>query len=79
MDNPIHCTTTFDAELQLLDNTSIICPGFGVMHVHSVVEDVTVTHPIAKDKKTGKPAGVVKFVREGQQSLCGSKSLGRFA
>ena len=38
-----------------------------MLHVHSIVEDATITHPIAiKDKKTGKPKkGAVKFVREG--------------
>ena len=39
-----------------------------MLHVHSIVEDATITHLIAiKDKKTGKPKkGAVKFVREGQ-------------
>lgn len=39
-----------------------------MLHVHSIVEDVTITHLIAlKDRKTGKPKkGAVKFVREGQ-------------
>ena len=38
-----------------------------MLHVHSIVEDVTITHLIAiKDKKTGQPKkGAVKFVREG--------------
>ena len=58
-----------DAQIQIIEYKSIICPGFScVLHVHSIVEDVTITHLIAiKDKKTGKPLpGPVKFVREGQ-------------
>lgn len=58
-----------DAQVQIIEYKSIICPGFScVLHVHSIVEDVTITHLIAiKDKKTGKPVpGPVKFVREGQ-------------
>lgn len=57
------------AQVQILEYKSIICPGFTcVLHVHSIVEDVTITHLIAlADKKTGKPVkGAVKFVREGQ-------------
>lgn len=52
-----------------MEYKSIICPGFTcVLHVHSIVEDVSLTHLIAlKDPKTGKPQkGAVKFVREGQ-------------
>lgn len=42
------------SQLKILEYKSIICPGFTcVLHVHSVVEDVTITHLLALADKEG--------------------------
>ena len=43
------------SQLKILEYKSIICPGFTcVLHVHSVVEDVTITHLLALADKEGQ-------------------------
>jgi len=70
--HPVKSATIFDAAIQFLsggDTKSIICPGYTcVLHIHSVVEDVTITHLLYGFTK-GKPDAKKKnpkFVREGE-------------
>lgn len=65
-------TSTFIAKLMILEHKSIICAGYSaVMHIHSAVEEFTVTKLLAElDKKTGKPKQKhPKFVRPGMRCL----------
>merc|ERR1711865_185361 len=66
---PMPFTTTFVAQVKIHESKSIICPGFScVLHIHSVVEDVTITKLLAMADKRGKPIKskkAVKFVRQG--------------
>lgn len=39
---PVHCVTSFEAQIRVLDLKSILSAGFNcVMHVHSAIEEVT--------------------------------------
>ena len=46
--HPVHSARIFDAQIKILEYKSIICPGFKcVLHIHSIVEDVTITVRLA--------------------------------
>lgn len=63
---------SFIAKLVILEHKSIICAGYSaVMHIHSAVEEFTVTQLLAElDKKTGKPKRKYpKFVKPGMKCL----------
>ncbi|KAL3898406.1 MAG: hypothetical protein SGCHY_002763 [Lobulomycetales sp.] len=65
---PIHCVTTFIAQILIVEHSSIICAGYtAVMHANAAVEEVTLTELRRTiDKKTGKKSkGPPKFVRQG--------------
>ena len=58
----------FEAQLvvlELLENRRIITAGYNaVMHIHTAVEEVTITHLIAEqDKKTGEQKRRPRFVK----------------
>ncbi len=69
---PVHATTTFEAQLQIIEWKSIIAPGFqAVCHFHSGTEEVSLTdllHMI--DKKSGKKSKhPPKFVKQGDACI----------
>lgn len=49
---PIHCVTTFIAQILIVEHSSIICAGYtAVMHANAAVEEVTLTVcPIRRNK-----------------------------
>jgi sulfate adenylyltransferase subunit 1 (EFTu-like GTPase family) len=53
---PVHCVSTFEAQVVLLDIKSILTAGFNcVLHVHAAQEEVTVTALLHKlEKGTGR-------------------------
>jgi translation elongation factor EF-1alpha len=53
---PVHCVSTFEAQVVLLDLKSIMTAGFNcVLHVHSAQEEVTITALLHKlEKGTGR-------------------------
>ncbi|TGZ83208.1 hypothetical protein EX30DRAFT_317236 [Ascodesmis nigricans] len=54
--NPIHCVTSFEAQIHILELKSILTAGFSaVMHVHTTVVEVTFTQLLHKlEKGTGR-------------------------
>lgn len=60
---PVHCVSTFEAQVVLLDLKSIMTAGFNcVLHVHSAQEEVTISallHKLEKGtgRKSKKPPG----------------------
>ncbi|SMQ49642.1 unnamed protein product [Zymoseptoria tritici ST99CH_1A5] len=63
---PVHCVTTFEAQIRLLELKSILSAGFNcVIHVHSATEEVTFTELLHKlepktNRKSKKPPGFAK-------------------
>lgn len=53
---PVHCVSTFEAQIVLLDLKSILSAGFNcVLHIHSATEEVTFTALLHKlEKGTGR-------------------------
>jgi len=53
---PVHCVSTFEAQVVLLDLKSIMTAGFNcVLHVHAAQEEVTITALLHKlEKGTGR-------------------------
>ncbi|KAF1999241.1 hypothetical protein P154DRAFT_523454 [Amniculicola lignicola CBS 123094] len=53
---PVHCVSTFEAQIVLLELKSILSAGFNcVLHVHAAQEEVTFTHLLHKlEKGTGR-------------------------
>ena len=67
-DSHIHAVKEFEAQLvvlELLESRRIITAGYtAVMHIHTAVEEVTITHLIAEqDKKTGEQKRRPRFVK----------------
>lgn len=65
-------TRSFIAKLMILEHKSIICAGYSaVIHIHSAVEEFTVSKLLAElDKRTGKPRQKnPKFVKPGMKCL----------
>lgn len=54
--NPIHCVTSFEAQIHILELKSILTAGFSaVMHVHTTVVEVTFAQLLHKlEKGTGR-------------------------
>ena len=53
---PMKSCRVFDAQIKILEHESIICAGYTcVLHIHSVVEDCTITKLIALIGRDGKP------------------------
>jgi peptide chain release factor subunit 3 len=49
---PVHCVTTFEAQIRVLDLKNILSAGFDcVMHVHSAIEEVTFSALLHKLQK----------------------------
>jgi len=63
----------FDAQVVILEHKSIICAGYSaVCHIHSVAEEVTVSHLLCLvDKKTNRPLKESKprFVKQDQIAI----------
>jgi len=63
---PVHCVTSFEAQIRLLDLKSILSAGFNcVLHVHSATEEVTFAQLLHKlepktNRKSKKPPGFAK-------------------
>lgn len=59
--NPIHCVTTFEAQIHILELKNILTAGFScVMHVHTTIQEVnfaTLLHKLEKGtgRKSKKP------------------------
>ena len=53
---PVHCVSTFEAQIALLELKSILSAGFNcVLHVHSAIEEVTFAALLHKlEKGTGR-------------------------
>lgn len=53
---PVHCVAAFEAQIALLELKSIISAGYqAVLHVHSAVEEVSVTELLFKlERGTGR-------------------------
>lgn len=65
-------TRSFIAKLVILEHKSIICAGYSaVLHIHSAVEEFTISQLLAElDKKTGKSKQKYpKFVKPGMKCL----------
>ncbi|KAK5123487.1 translation termination factor GTPase eRF3 [Meristemomyces frigidus] len=63
---PVHCVTSFEAQIRLLELKSILSAGFNcVLHVHSATEEVTFAALLHKlepktNRKSKKPPGFAK-------------------
>lgn len=63
---PVHCVTSFEAQIVLLDLKSILSAGFNcVLHVHAAQEEVTfgaLLHKLQKgtNRRSKKPPGFAK-------------------
>lgn len=69
-----HTVRTFNAQVVILEHKSIICPGYScILHIHNVVEEVTLLGIIALiDKKSGKKSQThPRFVKQDQ--ICVAK------
>ncbi|KMP01322.1 translation termination factor GTPase eRF3 [Coccidioides immitis] len=53
---PVHCVSSFEAKIRILDLKSILTAGFNcVMHIHSAIEEVTFAALLHKlEKETGR-------------------------
>ena len=76
---PVQTSTQYEAQLAILDHKNIICAGYtAVMHVHSAVEEITISallHLI--DKKTGrKTKRPPQFVKQGQKVIARIETAG---
>lgn len=63
---PVHCVSSFEAQIRLLELKSILSAGFNcVLHVHSATEEVTFASLLHKlepktNRKSKKPPGFAK-------------------
>ncbi|KAI8140639.1 P-loop containing nucleoside triphosphate hydrolase protein [Fennellomyces sp. T-0311] len=76
---PVKTSKTYEAQLAILDHKNIICAGYtAVMHVHSAVEEITISallHLI--DKKSGrKSKRPPQFVKQGQKVIARIETAG---
>jgi len=78
-ERPVKTTTSFEAQLAILEHKNIICAGYSaVLHVHSCVEEISISsllHLI--DKKTGrKSKRPPQFVKKGEKVIARLESAG---
>ncbi|KAI9270420.1 P-loop containing nucleoside triphosphate hydrolase protein [Phascolomyces articulosus] len=76
---PVQTSTQYEAQLAILDHKNIICAGYtAVMHVHSAVEEVTISALLhLLDKKTGrKSKRPPQFVKQGQKVIARIETAG---
>jgi peptide chain release factor subunit 3 len=69
---PVKTTTTFEAQLAILEHKNIICAGYSaVLHIHSCVEEISVSALLhVLEKKTGKKSKrAPQFVKKGQKVI----------
>ncbi|GBE79438.1 Eukaryotic peptide chain release factor GTP-binding subunit [Sparassis crispa] len=67
---PVHAVRKFEAQLAILDHRNIICAGYsGVMHIHTLAEEVTLSALLHYfDKATGrKSRKPPQFAKRGQK------------
>ncbi|KAF9821245.1 hypothetical protein IEO21_00853 [Rhodonia placenta] len=70
LSKPVHAVRQFEAQLAILDHKNIICAGYtGVMHVHTLAEEVTLSALLHYfDKATGrKSRKPPQFAKRGQK------------
>jgi peptide chain release factor subunit 3 len=70
--NPVHAVTTFEAQVQICEYSSIICAGYSaVMHAHTAKEEVSISELLHKiDKKTKrKSKNPPKFMKQGDVAI----------
>ncbi|KAI9291646.1 hypothetical protein K502DRAFT_357513 [Neoconidiobolus thromboides FSU 785] len=77
--NPVKASTTFRAQLVIVETKNIICAGYGaILHLHSITEEVSLTkllHLI--DKKTGrKSKRPPPFIKKGQKVIAELETTG---
>ncbi|KAI7282853.1 translation elongation factor 1-alpha [Hortaea werneckii] len=76
---PIHCVTSFEAQIRLLELKSILSAGFQcVLHVHSATEEVTFASLLHKlepktNRKSKKPPG---FAKQGMNIIARLEVIG---
>lgn len=76
---PVHCVSTFEAQIMLLELKSILSAGFNcVIHVHSAIEEVTfavLLHKLEKGtgRKSKKPP---PFGKQGQSIIARLEIIG---
>lgn len=69
---PVKTTTTFEAQLAILEHKNIICAGYSaILHIHSCVEEISVSALLhVLEKKTGKRSKKApQFVKKGQKVI----------
>merc|ERR1711939_1281145 len=76
---PVHCVTSFEAQIRLLELKSILSAGFQcVLHVHSATEEVTFASLLHKlepktNRKSKKPPG---FAKQGMNIIARLEVIG---
>ncbi|KAI9488110.1 P-loop containing nucleoside triphosphate hydrolase protein, partial [Zychaea mexicana] len=76
---PVQTSTVYEAQLAILDHKNIICAGYtAVMHVHSAVEEITISSLLhLLDKKTGRRSKrPPQFVKQGQKVIARIETAG---
>ncbi|KAI8058456.1 P-loop containing nucleoside triphosphate hydrolase protein [Syncephalis plumigaleata] len=69
---PAHAVQRFEAQLAILDHKNIICAGYSaVMHIHSVVEEITLSGLLhLVDKKTNRISKrPPPYIKKGQKAI----------
>ncbi|CAK9299849.1 unnamed protein product [Gordionus sp. m RMFG-2023] len=77
--HPCRTGKLFDVQIVILELKSIICPGFSaILHVHTLIEEVTVKILICLiDKKTGQKGAIrPRFVKQDQAAIIRLESIG---
>ena len=74
--NLVSYTSSFIAKIMILEHKSIICAGYSaVLHIHSAVEEFTVSQLLAELDKSNKPKRKYpKFVKPGMKCLARLKT-----
>ncbi|PVU93236.1 hypothetical protein BB561_003381 [Smittium simulii] len=69
--HPCHGTTTFDAQLVIVDAKNIIAAGYNsILHIHGAVEEVLISEFLhLMDKKGRKSRKPPHFVKKGQSCI----------
>lgn len=78
-DKPCKAARIFDAQLQIMETKSIICPGYSaVLHIHAATEEVKISkiHYLI-DKKTGDKQRGVRFAKSNQAVVARLECLGK--
>jgi peptide chain release factor subunit 3 len=77
--SPVKTTTTFEAQLLILEHKNIICAGYSaILHIHSCVEEISVSALLhVLEKKTGKRSKKApQFVKKGQKVIARLETQG---